>query len=282
MRLVGPDSPELVVRDFDLGPQLKTRRLARALELHESLPSTNARALEIAKHGGAHGTAVLALTQTQGRGQRGRTWFSPPGAGLYVSFLLRPELPVRLASALTLVAGVAVREALEEVAGVQAKLRWPNDLLASGEDRVFRKLSGILMEASADQIRLEHAVLGIGINLTKTALPEALTPAATSIEALTGDAPPPHKVLGAISNHLEVRLEQMQAEGLAPAAAAWTDAALGLGETVEIDDGTRLVRGPLRGIAEDGALRIETADGVVNLYRGDLSVPGVPKTPRTF
>jgi len=180
------------------------------------------------------------------------------------------------------VAGVAVQEALEQAYGVEARLRWPNDVLAAGPDRVFRKLSGILMEASADQIRLEHAVLGVGVNLAQVALPEALAPAATSLEALTGSAPDPAEVLGAIADPLERRLAEVQAEGLAPAAARWTEVALGLGQTVELDDGARLVRGPLRGIAEDGALRIETPNGIVNLYRGDLTVPGVPRTPREF
>ena len=95
MRIVDAEAPELRARDFDLGPHLSTRTLGRMLEVHAEIESTNARALELARAGAAHGTTVVAVTQTGGRGQRGKRWFSPPGAGLYASFVLRPELPPR-------------------------------------------------------------------------------------------------------------------------------------------------------------------------------------------
>ncbi len=265
-----------------LSPFLRTEHLGRTLEQHECLGSTNARALELAKSGATHGTTVWAQQQTEGRGQRGRSWFSPAGAGLYVSFVLRPDISPRLTPSLTLMAGVAVRAALAELSGAEIQLRWPNDLLAGPTtSSPGCKVGGILVEACADQTRLEYAVVGVGVNLLDSAYPEALKSAATSLEHI-GSAPGLWETLGAICNELELAVTEMQAEGLAPAADRWTEHAVGLGQGVELIDGPRVVRGRLRGIAEDGALRLETPTGVQDCYRGNLHIPGIPKTPRAF
>ena len=283
MRIVDATAPAVRARSFDLEPYLSTAALGRTLEVHASLPSTNARGLELARHGARHGATVVALEQTEGRGQRGHRWHSAAGAGLYASFVLRPALSPRLASAITLVAGVAVQQALATAWGVRAGLRWPNDVLALGDGSgPPRKIAGILVEASADQTHLEHAVLGVGLNLAATPLPEALVPVATSVEAECGTAPSPEAALGAIANRLEAALEQMERDGLAPAARDWTQAAIGLGERVELDEGQRVVTGTLLGIAEDGALRLDTPNGRKALYRGELRIPGLPRTPHDF
>lgn len=265
-----------------LSPHLRTHSLGRVLEQYETLDSTNARALDLAKSGATHGTTVVARQQTEGRGQRGRTWFSPPGSGLYVSFVLRPKLSPRLTPSLTLVAGVAVRAALAELSGAQIQLRWPNDVLAGPQTASPGcKLAGILVEACADQTRLEYAVVGVGINLTDGAYPEALAAAATSLSRI-GDGPGPWETLGGLCNHLEAAVVEVEREGLKPAADRWTTHAVGLGQPVELIDGPRVVRGRLQGIAEDGALRLDTAHGPQDCYRGNLHIPGIPKTPRTF
>lgn len=285
MEVVHAASPRALARSFDLAPYLSTQNLGRVLEVHAQLGSTNARALELARRGAVHGLTVLALHQTQGRGQRGRSWFSPAGAGLYVSFVLRPVLSPRLTPALTLVAGVAVTEALEALCGAQVGLRWPNDIVAQPGSRApGRKLAGILVEASADQTKLDYAVVGVGINLQAAAYPAALSVAATSLEELAGGAAPPSlaQTLGAVCEHLEHAMHEMERRGLAPAAARWTQRAIGLGQYVEMKDGVGSVRGRLLGIAEDGALRLEIPTGVRELYRGDLLIPGLPKTPRDF
>lgn len=282
MHVVDDSAPELLARDFDLAPHLGTRALGRLLEVHPRLGSTNARALALARRGAAHGTTVVAVEQTEGRGQRGKRWYSPPGAGLYASVVLRPSLSPRLASALTLVAGVALQQALHDALGVRARLRWPNDLLAAKPGEAPRKISGILVEASADQTRLEHAVLGLGVNLAEPGFPEPLAAAATSLEALTGRAPAAPAVLGPALDALEAALDEVERDGLAPAAERWTARALGLGDRVQVDDGEGLLEGTLLGIAEDGALRLRTPAGERALYRGELRIPGVPKTPAEF
>lgn len=132
------------------------------LEIHESIDSTNTRAKEYALQGKEEGLVILAQEQTAGRGRMGRSFYSPSGSGLYVSFLLRPQFAPQEALFLTTAAAVATAEAIEEVTGVQAEIKWVNDVFCHG-----KKVCGILTESSvnSEQNQLEYAVTGIGLNL---------------------------------------------------------------------------------------------------------------------
>src|SRR5204863_8161954 len=132
----------------------------------------------------AEGTTVAADAQTAGRGRLGRVWFSPPGAGLYVSIVLRPpgDLSTRSnpSAFLTLASGVAIAEAVRTATGLPAEIKWPNDVVIGR-----RKLGGILAEAAAQGDRLQHVIVGFGVNLQNTSFPVELADRATSIEAET-------------------------------------------------------------------------------------------------
>jgi BirA family transcriptional regulator, biotin operon repressor / biotin---[acetyl-CoA-carboxylase] ligase len=176
--------------------------------------STNDRAAELAVAGAHEGTWVMADEQTSGRGRRGRAWASPPGAGLYLSIVFRPH-PAQHAGAagdsatslLTLMAGVAAVRGVRAASGLEPTLKWPNDLViepfgvreAAGDranvgaggssgasNSRFRKLAGILAEASATGGELQFIILGIGINLTPAAYPPDVAARATSIEGELG------------------------------------------------------------------------------------------------
>src|SRR5262245_36760560 len=150
--------------------------LASPVIFHATIGSTNDVAASIA----IEGAVVIADEQTAGRGRRGRTWFSPPGSGLYVSTVLAPararDDPRRATTLLTLTAGVAIAEGIHASTGAGVDLKWPNDVYASG-----RKLCGILAEAVRDVV-----VLGYGINLTAAAYPPELHDRVTSVDVLTG------------------------------------------------------------------------------------------------
>ena len=273
------DRLQELARNLDLGPYLATEAVGRVVEVHARLPSTNDRALALAKEGAATGLLVVAMGQTAGRGQRGHRWLSPPGAGVYASFILRPRIPPRLAPALTLVVGVSLRNALQPILPVKLGLRWPNDLLVAESSHRGRKLAGVLLEAAADNQKIDHAVVGIGVNLSHVTLAPELDLFATSMEALgaeeTGLAP----VLGRIANALEEGIRSAETDGLGPASTAWSQHAMGLGEEVRFDDGERQHRGELMGIAEDGALLLRTVEGERRYYRGALEIPGLPRAP---
>jgi len=181
---------------------------ASRLVCFETVSSTNDEAARLAAGGAAHGTVVVADAQQSGRGRMGRTWFSPPGAGLYVSVVLRPGATanpaeagshvarryvgsgfsrtgggtgVSVPSAVTLTAGVAVAEAIRAATGLPVAIKWPNDLVVER-----RKLCGILAEASATDAGLRHVVLGYGINVRPAAYPPDIADRATSLETELG------------------------------------------------------------------------------------------------
>ncbi len=150
-------------------PPLRATALARALEpdgwrveVVDSVGSTNAVVAERARAGDAHGLVVVAEEQTQGRGRQGRSWLSPPRAGLTFSVLVRPDLPAEKWGWVPLLSGLAVARALREQAEVDAVLKWPNDVLVEG-----RKVAGLLAEAVSDGVTGRGAVVvGIGLNVT--------------------------------------------------------------------------------------------------------------------
>jgi len=158
-------------------------RLAGDVRYYESIASTNDIAAQLAAAGEREGIVVIADTQTAGRGRRGHTWFSPPASGLYVSVVLAPArariTPDRAVALLTLSAGVALVEAIERATGLNADLKWPNDLYVGR-----RKLAGILAEA----IEAQQVVLGYGINVGRMAYPPELSERATALEVELGRA----------------------------------------------------------------------------------------------
>ena len=139
--------------------------------------STNDVARDWALAGAPDGAVVVAARQIRGRGRRERTWDSPPGAGLYASFILRPEWPADQAPNLAIVAGMAAFHALEKAGVRDLRVKWPNDVLAGG-----RKICGVLVEPRIDSGRVEFAVVGIGINVAQAAedFPDGLRETATS------------------------------------------------------------------------------------------------------
>lgn len=270
MKVVSENDLSVLKRSFDLLPHLDTEKLGRIVEIHEQLSSTNDRAARLAKDGAVHGVTVVALEQTEGRGQHGRRWHSPPGAGLYVSFVIRPTLSPRLAPAITILSGVAVRDALQSAVDTKLEVKWPNDVLVAEGEHRHKKVAGILVEATSDSFKIDHAIIGIGVNLDQTALPEELKETAVSLEELGAVERSPETVLGKIAGALERRLDQAVVDGLAPIARDFTRHAFKLKQQVVVKADGDTIEGTLAGIAEDGALLVETPEGARTLYRGEL------------
>jgi BirA family biotin operon repressor/biotin-[acetyl-CoA-carboxylase] ligase len=148
-------------------------------EYFTDVESTNDLALARAGAGAPHGTAIVADRQTAGRGRRGRVWFSPAGAGLYLSVVVRPEAWSDALSVVTLAAGVAAADGIRAATGLEVELKWPNDLVVG---RPWRKLGGILCEASGVGPRVDAVVIGIGINVQRSAYPPEIADRATAVE----------------------------------------------------------------------------------------------------
>ena len=253
---------------LELTPLLSTHELGRTLHYRDELPSTNALAYRLAQEGAFHGEVVICERQTAGRGRRGRSWVSPPGLNLAFSAILRPELPPQRAPELTLVAAVALAEALRGAGAPDAAIKWPNDVQVDG-----RKVAGILTELSAEADRVHFVVLGMGVNLnlSEADLPEELRDQATSLMLARGSRVPRALFTASLLAHLERWLELHADEGFAPVREAWKRLSSTVGQRVRV----RLERSELVGVAEDidevGALLVRVEGGrLERVLAGDV------------
>ncbi len=216
--------------------------------------STQSEVKRRAAGGAPEGTVVTARHQRAGRGRRGHDWWDAPGESLLASVLLRPAGSSAVAPPLSLVGGLAVADALADAASVSVRIRWPNDLLLDGG-----KVCGILAEAASDGAgRLDHVILGMGINLNQTAFPAALQERATSLRLVTGRGYEPASVLAALLAHLGRRYAEWQAGGFAALRAAWLERSTVPGQLVRLPDGGE---GSAVDVGDDGVLLARANDG---------------------
>lgn len=229
------------------------------LRIHDSLPSTQSLALELAEQGEPGGLAILAHRQMQGRGRAGRAWQSQPG-NLALSVLLRPAGSAREIAVHALLAAVAVHEAAAHHAPPRAlRLKWPNDLMEDGA-----KIAGILAEASLDPGGgIAHLVLGFGVNLAHAPAVEGRA------VACLGPVPVEDfcaTLLGRLAHWQEVHVRQ----GFAPIRAAWEERGPARGTVLTLRQGDNPVSGRYEGLAEDGGLRLSTVNGPQVFHAGEV------------
>jgi len=250
-------------------------RLAGLVNLHyfSEVESTNDIALAMAEGGASEGTAVIADFQRAGRGRRGRSWFSPPGAGMYLSVVIRSHGPLAL---LTLAAGVAVAEAVTSVTGLPLELKWPNDVVVG---RPWRKLAGVLCESTGVGARVDAVVVGIGVNLRAVAYPSELADGPTSIEVELGrpiDRAPLVVECLAMLTDVVRQLREGRREWILSEWRRLGHAALN-GAVVSWQDDGRAVRGVSRDIDVEGALVVESAGERRRLIAGEVSWEGLSR-----
>jgi BirA family biotin operon repressor/biotin-[acetyl-CoA-carboxylase] ligase len=157
---------------FEISHNLHTKFIGRKICYFDALPSTMDIAMQLGLDGSAEGTVVIAETQTKGRGRLGRSWSSPKYKGIYISLVLRPKILPNASSILTLLAAVSVCEAIQEITTLEARIKWPNDILIHN-----KKLGGILTELNAEMDSVRFMVIGIGINVNneQKTIPEGAT-----------------------------------------------------------------------------------------------------------
>jgi BirA family transcriptional regulator, biotin operon repressor / biotin---[acetyl-CoA-carboxylase] ligase len=231
--------------------------------------STNDVAESLAEHGAPEGATVVALAQTAGRGRFGRSWFSPPGAGLYVSVVCRDRAAAPL---LTLAGGVAVADGVRAATGLPVQIKWPNDVVVTdrGTSR-RRKLAGVLAEASTGGDGLQYVILGFGINLRPAAYPPELAGRATSIETELGRAADGPLVLAETLVVLACVFAQLTAGRAHEVLGRWRELApSSRGTRVEWESSAGTLSGISEGIADDGALLVRVGDQVERIISGEL------------
>jgi BirA family biotin operon repressor/biotin-[acetyl-CoA-carboxylase] ligase len=228
------------------------------LSVARETASTNDDARRAAAAGAPHGAAFLADAQTRGRGRGAHVWHSPPGENLYLSLLLRPDVPAAQIAPLALVVGLAVARTVEPLLpepGPRPAIKWPNDVLVAG-----RKLAGVLVEAQLRGPDVTSVVVGVGLNVATARFPDDLADRATSL-ALLGAAPLSRSALAARLLAELGRVAARYAEGgLAPFHDEIVARDALRGRAVEVG----AVRGVGAGIARDGQLLVRDPAGAVH------------------
>ncbi len=253
----------------EINRYLKTVRMGKAIEYFQVLDSTNRRAKELAWGDAPEGTIVAAEEQTGGRGRLDHNWVSPRG-GIWVSVILRPLLLPHQASLLTLLAAVAVVQAVKEVTGLSAEIKWPNDLFMNG-----KKIAGILTEMNAEIDLINYVVIGIGINanVCTSKFPEDLAKIAGSLKETLGKEVTRPLLLAAILHRLEVLCDKAQEKGFGEIILEWKKHDLTIGREIQVNGPDGMVAGECVGINENGALMIETGQKeIISVFAGDVSL----------
>lgn len=233
----------------------------------DTIDSTNLEAMRQAKAGAPEGLCIVAREQTKGRGRLDRSWQSPTDAGLYMSLVLRPHFAMNAWPLITLMAALAVYDALMKTCELRADIKWPNDLCVND-----RKLCGILAE-TVETAQGSAAVVGIGINLSSEIVP-LVQSEATSVESVTGRSPDAELVLNHLLNSIAEKYDLVHsAAGCEHILREWcAHSSFAMGRRVRVSLSDEAFEGTTRGLESDGALRVETADGRIRIVRaGDVT-----------
>ncbi len=260
-------TPDLL-RQNDIRPGLKTVLIGREVRLFSEVVSTNTLAMDMAGKGAPEGTVVIAETQTGGKGRRGRKWISPKG-NLYLSVILRPDMPLHKAPLITLMGAVSTAIAIRKQCGVQAVIKWPNDILISG-----KKTSGLLTEMSAEQDRIRHIVLGIGVdvNMDVDDLPVEVREFATTLAEACGRKIDRLSLLRQLIQEVDVWYQTFLANEK-DVLAEWKSLNVTLGSNVAVSGAGETFQGLAQGIDDEGRLMIEVADGTLHpVAAGDVTI----------
>ncbi|MDD2336642.1 MAG: biotin--[acetyl-CoA-carboxylase] ligase [Geobacteraceae bacterium] len=259
-----------VLTALELTSGLQTKRIGCQITSVHETESTNLLAFRLADSSAREGTVVIAEVQTGGKGRLGRHWESPPEVNLYCSVILRPPMsPVR-APQLTFLSAVAVARAIEEVARLQPKIKWPNDILLNGH-----KVAGLLNEMSAETDTIHCVVLGIGVNINmlREQFPSDLRQPATSL--LLEKGIPVNRVdfTRALLTSLDVLYDDYLSHGFPAIREEWLSRSTVLGRTVRVSFGNGETEGVVTGVDNDGALLLARGDGAPErVLAGDVTI----------
>lgn len=250
---------------------LKDCMFGKNIIFKERLGSTNVFLKKLAQEGAAEGTVLIADEQTDGLGRMGRRWFSKRGENLLFSVLLRPMLSPNKVFILTMIFALAGTDALKEVSGLDAGIKWPNDIYLGQ-----KKLAGVLTEFSVLKGRVQYLVLGMGLNVNwKPKAGETSGYATSSVFTETGERVSREELLGNLLGKLGVYyqgcIEDRKEKELL--YKRWNEKSVILGKPVVIETGIERISGKAAEIDQDGALRVITAEGAERkILCGDVSV----------
>jgi len=255
-----PDTP--LPEEINAG--LSTKIIGKNVYYFEKISSTNFFAKELANKNVNNGTIVVSDTQTQGRGRKDRTWFSPKG-GLWFSVILYPDIQPYKSMMLTMAASLSVAEGIKKTIGITPRIKWPNDLLING-----KKICGILTEIDAEPDKINFAVIGIGINVNNT-LNKNLEKYATTLNKEHGSNVSRVNLLKSILKSFDENYMKLQENRYDEIRKNWLMLSQITGKTIRITDGKKSTKGVVKNIDEDGALILDVNCKITRVLSGDLT-----------
>lgn len=264
-------SPDVLFSD-EIKSELHTAWLGQEILYLDTVDSTNNACKRRGEDGAKEGLLVISEAQSAGRGRRGRSWESPAGTGIWMSFLLRPDIDPGKASMLTLVAALAVQKAIAKETGLNAQIKWPNDLVLTG-----KKCTGILTEMSAEMNMINHVVIGIGINANMESFPEEIASMATSLRLESGQKINRARLVAGILEAFEecygIFLQEGNLSGLKEAYEACL---VNIDQPVRIQGNGGETQGTAHGINVLGELLVTDTEGnEIEVRAGEVSVRGL-------
>jgi BirA family biotin operon repressor/biotin-[acetyl-CoA-carboxylase] ligase len=243
----------------EISSALKTDLIGNRIYFYDKVESTNVTAFELGRSGEPEGAAVVADSQSGGKGRIGRRWLSPHGVNLYTSVILRPGIMPRDAQMLTFLSAVAVAATVERFIEKKPVVKWPNDVLVNG-----KKIAGILMEMDAESDRVNFIVAGIGVNINSA-----------SVMELTGGEVSRVEFIRALFSNLEKWYREAISEGFSGVVDAWKGYFASEGKTIRVLSFGRDVEGVCLGIDKDGALLVKLrSGGIERVLSGDVQTTG--------
>lgn len=249
---------------------LSTHFLGRNIVVLEETDSTNEEAKRQGAAGAPDGTLCLAERQTGGKGRLGRSWSSPPGAGVWMSLLLRPQLAPQEATLLTLIAGLSVCRAIRRLTGCGAMIKWPNDIVIGR-----KKVCGILTELAADMEQIHYVVVGIGVNANLSEFEGELKKKATSLLLETGEKIDRAALIRAVLEEFEACYDRFVTDLTADFITPYEKLCVSLNRQVSVIRGGREITGQSIGLSKEGKLLIQTDGGIVEIGSGEVTVQGI-------
>jgi BirA family biotin operon repressor/biotin-[acetyl-CoA-carboxylase] ligase len=244
--------------------------IGRDIRVFRETPSTNDLIEKCARDGLKEGIVIFAESQSKGRGRLGRKWVSPAKKGLWFSILLRPNLRTQETTQITVASATALRRAIEAQTGLRIEIKWPNDILVAG-----RKVAGILTELYAELDRVNHVILGVGVNvnLASSDFPPELRKVATSLQTESGKHVSRPDLAVQILRELEHDYGRLRAGDFVAVADEWEEHCTTIGHEIIIRAGDRRIRGVAESLGEDGALLLRTEHGhLERVMGGDVTV----------
>jgi BirA family biotin operon repressor/biotin-[acetyl-CoA-carboxylase] ligase len=262
-------TPEKITAD-EIRLGLTTNFIGRNIHYEESVESTQKIAHRFANENVPEGTVIIAEEQRSGRGRMDRRWHSPKYTGIWMSLILRPNIPLQKAPQLTLLTAVAIVQAIEEMTGLSPEIKWPNDIMING-----KKVTGILTELQAEADRIHSIIIGIGINVNQKTedFPLELQQTASSLFIEKGELVPRADLIKCIFKQFEKLYLLYLDQGFFSIKLLWESYATSIGKYIRARTVTNTIEGRALGITDDGVLKLEDTFGVIHhIYSADIEL----------